>query len=141
MNKLKPFLIALVICTSQLSFAESPADFAFVFLDSDQDNKVECTLRERGWAVIKNPIMVAGKRIGDENDCVVEMPITKFKTMFQMCSLVGFNANNTLAQSCEFNTTREDSVEFASDPGFIRIRRDLPATNHCVWACKLSSHR
>lgn len=128
-------VLALLLCVSAAVQAEAPSDYAFMILESDQDKKEDCTLREKGWVLLENPILIEGKRL--DESCYVKLDAKSFSKKFQMCSLVGNGASNTAISDCNFSTADSGrTVEFIANPGWIRFRSDLPATASCMWACK-----
>jgi len=130
-------ILALLFGATFSAQADSPSDYAFVFLNSDQDQQEECVLREKGWRVINNPITISGKRI-NESECLVALDKKLFSRTFQMCSLVGSNSANTSGSSCDFSTAiHGEIVEFSSGSGIFKIDRRMPASASCMWACKL----
>jgi len=74
MKTLKQTLALIAIAASTLTgaHAESPNDYAYLILRSDQDGQSDCVMREKGYARLKNPILIAGKSY-NEDQCTVAM--------------------------------------------------------------------
>jgi len=141
MKTLKQTLASIAIVASTLTAAqaESPNDYAYLILKSDQDEQSDCVMREKGYASRKNPIVIAGKSYF-EDQCTVAMSAKDFAKQFQMCSLVAMDTQNASGAQCEFSTASHGEViEFTSGAGIFKIRGDLPAEVRCIFACKLQS--
>jgi len=54
---------------------QGTARYAYLILRSDQDGQSDCVMREKGYARLKNPILIAGKSY-NEDQCTVAMSVT-----------------------------------------------------------------
>lgn len=141
MKTLKQTLALIAIAASTLTgaHAESPNDYAYLILRSDQDGQSDCVMREKGHARLKNPILIAGKSY-NEDQCTVAMSAKDFAKQFQMCTLTAMDTQNASGAECDFSTANHGEViEFTSGAGIFKIRGDMPAEVRCVFACKLQS--
>lgn len=109
MNRL--FFGLVLIFVSEYVYAERPVR---LFMDSE-----ECILKEVGYVILNDPLIIPGKRwgSGSMSGCKVEIAKKQFDQQFKFCFLSGISITGGSGGSCAASLyDRENLYRFETSP-------------------------